>query len=124
MAYDKITNAELEVLKTIWQSDSSSSVAQIRSQLADSFGWKATTVKTLLYNLRDKGAVVEVGRGVYRAVVNENDVTRHASKELITKLFNGSAKKLVAALIDDGEISENDVNELRALLNKRGDSND
>ena len=70
--------------------------------------------------MRDKGAVTEVTRSVYRPIVKEDEVTRYASKELIARMFNGSAKKLVAALIDDGEISESDAMELRTLLNIRG----
>lgn len=112
MAYEKVTNAELEILKILWQADAPRPVAEIRAALEKEFGWKATTVKTLLYNLRDKGAVEEVQRGVYRPVMREADVTR----ELMKKLFDGSARKLVASLLDNGELSENDISELREIL--------
>ena len=87
--------------------------------LAEKVGWKATTVKTLLYSLRDKGAVEEVQRGVYRSVARETDI----AQGLIRKLFDGSAKKLVASLIDNGELSESDILELRAML-ARGENSD
>ena len=119
MASEKITNAELEIMRVVWKSDVPRSVADIRIALAETLGWKATTVKTLLYNLRDKGAVEEVKRGVYRAVIRESDVTR----DFITRVFDGSAKKLVASLIDDNELSEDDISELRKML-ARGSDND
>lgn len=68
MASVIVTNAEMEVLKILWESDAERPLADIREALAETQGWKATTAKTLLYNLRDKGAVEEVRRGVYRAV--------------------------------------------------------
>jgi len=103
----------LEILKILWHADTPRSVAEIRTVLAEKVGWKATTVKTHLYNLRDKGAVEEVQRGVYRSVACESDITQ----ELIRKLFDGNAKKLVASLIDNGNLSESDISELRAMLN-------
>ena len=112
MASEKVTNAELEVLKILWKSDTARSVAEIRTELEEQLGWKATTVKTLLYNLRDKGAVEEVARGVYRPVVHEADIT----KDLIRRLFDGSARKLVSALLDNGDLSESDIAELRGML--------
>lgn len=119
MAHEKVTNAELEILKILWQADAPSTVAEIREALAETLGWKATTVKTLLYNLRDKGAVEEVQRGVYRPIMREADVTH----DLVRRLFDGSARKLVASLLDNGELSENDITELRAML-ERGGHND
>ena len=112
MASEKITNAELEIMRVLWKSEAPRSVAEIRTALAETFGWKATTVKTLLYNLRDKGAVEEVKRGVYRAVMRESVVAR----DFISKVFDGSAKKLVASLLDDNELSDDDISELRAML--------
>ena len=108
----RITDAELEVMKVLWEVDSPRTVAEIRSALFETIGWKATTVKTLLYNLRDKGAVSEVKRGVYRPAVRESDV----AWEFIRKLFGGSANKLIASLIDSDGMSESEISELRSML--------
>lgn len=112
MASEKVTNAELEILKILWKTDAARPLSEIRKELEAAYGWKATTVKTLLYNLRDKGAVEEVRRGVFRPVVRESDIT----KDLMHKLFDGSAMKLVASLLDSGDLSEADIEELRRML--------
>jgi len=114
--FEKVTNAEFEVLRTLWETDAPRSVAEIRAELAEKVGWKATTVKTLLYSLRDKGVIEEVQRGIYRPVARESDIM----KEIIRKLYNGSAKKLVASLLSNGELSERDVAELRLMLTGGG----
>ena len=112
MAGWKVTNAELEILRVLWRTGTPCPLADIRKALEEEMGWKATTVKTLLYSLRDKGAVVEVQRGVYRAVAAESDI----ALDLIRKIFDGSAKRLVASLIDNDELTESDVAELREML--------
>ncbi|MCL2704021.1 MAG: BlaI/MecI/CopY family transcriptional regulator [Defluviitaleaceae bacterium] len=104
------------MLRTLWETDAPRSVAEIRAELAEKVGWKATTVKTLLYSLRDKGVIEEVQRGIYRPVARESDIM----KEIIRKLYNGSAKKLVASLLSNGELSERDVAELRLMLTGGG----
>lgn len=109
----------MEILKILWQADTPCPVAEIRTKLAESVGWKASTVKTLLYNLRDKGAVEEVQRGVYRPIARKTDILQG----LIRKLFDGSAKMLVASLLDNDELSESDISELRTMLAK-GKSDD
>lgn len=114
MAQWKVTNAELDVLRVLWQKNEPRTLADIRQVLAEEMGWKATTVKTLLYNLRDKGAVEETQRGVYRPVAKESDIT----SDLVNKLFGGSTMKLVASLIESDELSESDISELRAMLNR------
>ena len=119
----KVTNSEMELLRIMWETEAPSSVTDIRARLLQSQGWKATTVKTLLYNLRDKGAVQEVQRGVYRPVLKQSDVIKTSSREFIHRMFNGSAKQLVAALISNGELADEDIAELRLLLNK-GENND
>nr|AGS52673.1 transcriptional regulator blaI family [uncultured bacterium contig00045] len=127
MGFESVTNAETEVLKALWQAGEPQSLAELRRALAETRGWKATTVKTLLYKLRDKGAVEEVGRGVYRAVASETNVAMEASREFIRKQFGGSAKKLVASLIDGGELAAADISELRAMLSveqERGSGDD
>jgi len=123
MAYENVTNTEMEILKILWRSDAPCSVADIRTVLAELRGWKATTVKTLLYSLRDKGMVEEVRRGVYRAATDEAGINMAASREFIRKQFGGSAKRLVASLLDSGELAEDEISELRAML-ERGWGND
>jgi BlaI family penicillinase repressor len=117
MANDNITDAELEILRLLWRAGAPQSLTELRAALLASRGWEASTVKTLLYRLRGKGAVAEMGRGMYRAVAREDEVAQSAAREVIRKLYGGSAKNLVAALLGGGEFTDAELAELRALLN-------
>lgn len=115
---EKIQDSELEVMRALWAAGGAAPLNEIRSGLAQKRGWEDSTVKTLLRRLCQKGAVEQEGRGRYRAVVTEADYRRQTARKCVSKAFAGSAKALVAALLDDGQLSPEDVSELRALLDE------
>ena len=84
--------------------------------LSERKGWKAPTVKTLVRNLRIKDAVRLTTRGHYAAVVTEQTFNTQSTHSFIGKVFEGSAKKLVASLISDGQLTQKDLAELAAQL--------
>ncbi len=128
----KIADSELEILKLLWRENRRMTMPEIRKELEQTTGWQAPTIKTLLYRLCDKGAVnVEkrnalVKRDVYCyfAAISEKDYNSYAANSLINKLFDGSAKNLVASLIDGNKLNDNDINELRAMFKVEGGNDD
>ena len=113
---EKIQDAELEVMQVLWSSSQPVPLAEIRRTLADKCGWEDSTVKTLLRRLCEKGAVELERRGMYRAVITQAEYSRWSARRLIGKVFEGSAKKLVASLLSDGQLTEADIAELSAML--------
>ncbi|WP_297211591.1 BlaI/MecI/CopY family transcriptional regulator [uncultured Flavonifractor sp.] len=113
---EKIQDAELEVMQVLWSSSQPLPLIEIRQALSAKCGWEDSTVKTLLRRLCEKGAVALERRGVYRAVITRRDYSRWSARRLIGRVFDGSAKQLVAALVSDGQLSEADLAELSALL--------
>ncbi|MGN8896195.1 BlaI/MecI/CopY family transcriptional regulator [Flavonifractor sp. HCP28S3_F3] len=113
---EKIQDAELEVMQVLWNSPQPVPLIEIRRTLADKCGWEDSTVKTLLRRLCEKGAVELERRGMYRAVITQAEYSRWSARRLIGKVFEGSAKKLVASLLSDGQLTEADIAELSAML--------
>ena len=118
----KISDSELEVMRVLWDADSALPVAEIRRILQARRGWESTTIKTLVQRLVNKGAVLKEKRGnyFYSTLVTEKAYNEWATDDLINKLYRGSAKSLVAALVQSDELSEADIEELRALLKGDG----
>ena len=112
---EKITEAELEVMEVLWNAGEPVALGQIREALAERNG---ETVKTLLRRLCAKGAVKLERRGMYRAVITQAEYGRWSAKRFVSKVFEGSAKKLVAALVSDGQLSQADIDELSALFHQ------
>ena len=114
-AEEKITDAELTVMQVLWQAGEPLTMAQIRAALP---GHNGDTTKTLLRRLCRKGAVEQEKREVYyfRPLVSREAFGGYRTKRLIDKLYAGSAKAMVAALVEREQLSAGDVDELRAMF--------
>ena len=114
----KISDSELEVMRVLWQAGDALSVTEIRETLQRSRGWEATTVKTLISRLVTKGVLKQEKRGVfyYSPLVSEAEYNDWATHDLITRVYHGSARDLVAALVRSDGLTQSDIDELRDLF--------
>lgn len=120
-----ITNAELEIMRLLWREQRAMTLAQIREELLQTTKWNHSTIKTLVFRLRDKGIIRPLdkyGAAQFVPLVTESEYIRSEMPTFLDRVFEGNAKKLVAALVDNGELSEKDVDELKAYFKiKDGD---
>lgn len=116
---DKISDSELEVMKVLWRAGDALPVTVIREELQKSRGWEATTVKTLVNRLVSKGVILQEKRKVfyYSPLISEAEYNSWATGDLIQRLYNGSARDLVAALVQSNGLTPDDVEELRLMFN-------
>lgn len=114
-AEEKITDAELEVMQVLWASEEALTLSQIKSALKERNG---ETVKTLLRRLCQKEAVEKTKREVfyYRPLVGQGEFGLYRTQRLIDRLYAGSAKAMVAALVESDRLRAEDVDELKELL--------
>ena len=115
---DKISDSELEVMKVLWRAEDALPVNVIRETLQKDRGWEPTTVKTLIGRLAAKGAIRQEKRNVfyYSPLISEEEYNAWATDNLIRKLYNGSARDLVAALVQSDGLSRDDIEELRNMF--------
>lgn len=113
-----IQDAELAVLQVLWEAGEPLPLAAILETLHARRGWADSTVKTLLRRLQEKGAVALEKRGVYAAAIAREDYRGAANHSFLQKLYQGSAKSLVASLVQEGKLTRQDIDELTALFRK------
>ena len=115
---DKISDSELEVMKVLWQAGDALPVTGIRETLQRTKGWEATPVKTLVSRLVSKGVIRQEKRNVfyYSPLISEREYNGWATRHLIERLYNGSARELVAALVHSDGLSQADLEELREMF--------
>ncbi len=116
------TDLELEILKIVWKS-APQTVRQIRTRLAES-GRKCahTSVITILNIMVDKGYLEKKKDGksyLFWPIVAEESVSQQMLGDMVTRVFDGSAKRLVLNLIDGESIEEAELLELRKLINQK-----
>ena len=114
---EKISESELEVMHVLWDAGAPLPVADIRRELQARRGWESTTIKTLVQRLVTKGAIAQEKREIYyyTPLVTE-EYNDWATERLVRKLYRGSAKNLVAALVRADELTKEDIDELRSML--------
>lgn len=114
----KISSSELEVLEVLWRSEEPMPIAAIRAALEETHSWDASTVKTLLRRLREKGAVDCEKRDVfyYWPLLGRKDYQRWSTQSFLQRVYRGSARDLVAGLVECCPLSSEDLSELRGIL--------
>jgi BlaI family transcriptional regulator, penicillinase repressor len=118
----KLTRFELEVMSALWELGTASSVREIQEQLPEKKRPAYTTVQTIVYRLEEKGAVRRVKKignaHIFEAAITRNSAHRRLINELLD-LFGGSARPLMAHLVETGKLSLEDVREVESDLMKQ-----
>jgi BlaI family penicillinase repressor len=114
----KISGSELEVMKILWRAEDALPVTEIREKLQKTKGWEPATIKTLISRLVSKGVVRQEKRKVfyYSPAVSEKEYSTWATDDLIERIYNGSARQLVAALVHSDGLTQTDLDELRQMF--------
>lgn len=112
---DKISHAELEVMRLLWKSDKPMTSTQIRLKLKELKGWEKSTVLTLIKRLVEKGAISCNKEDVfyYSPIVTEQEYIDYHTESLVNKLYNGSLKNYVLSLCNRSKLTKDDIQELK-----------
>ena len=118
------TDGELEILKVLWEIEPAG-LGPIHAALQGQRPVASTTVATMLNLMRDKGLVRRDGPP--RAYAWSSLVSRRAAAsglvgQLLDHVFDGSARRLVAHMIQDGGLDDRERAELIELLRGRSDA--
>ena len=121
---EKISEAELEVMKILWREARPVPFGDIRTELNLKMGWEKSTIATLLRRLQDKGAVTGQERRVryYTPNITSEEYIQAEEQNMIDKLYGGSAKNLVAALCSRGKLTESDIDDLKEYFQIGGEN--
>jgi predicted transcriptional regulator len=114
-----LTPRESQIMAVLWKRGEARA-DEIRRELADEP--HDSTVRTLLRVLESKGYVKHVKRGkafVYRAAVHQAKAQRQAILRLVKQFFGGSPEALVLRLLEDEQLTPEQLEELRQQENKR-----
>lgn len=122
---DLLGERELDVMTLLWQ-HSSGTVAEVQELLGTPLAY--TTVLTILRNLEAKGFVrrEEEGRAHrYFPRVKQRAAQRRALRRLVDTLFLGSPEALLAQLVDDNDLTPDNLRRIAKRLDHRqGDGGD
>lgn len=113
------TDRELDIMAVLWECGPST-VAAVREKIRDDLAY--TTVLTILRTLEDKGHVGHESEGRayrYHAKVARGEARVSAVDRITRKLFAGSTETLLTHLVSDQDLSDEQLERIRELLDAR-----
>lgn len=115
----KLYDSEWKLMEILWEKEPVSA-RELTVLAAERIGWNKNTTYTIVKKLVKKGVVRREEPGFYcTSLVKKEEVQRSETRSLIDRLFRGSRKAFFAALLEDEEISEEELAQLKDMIEKR-----
>jgi len=114
------TDAELAILQALWR-EGPTSLGKIHAALAEKRPVAKTTIATMLKIMLEKGLVhrADGERGyVWSAAVTHKEAASGMVGKLVDHVFEGSAMRMVAHMVEGGRLSEEELEEIWRLRKK------
>ncbi|EML6498774.1 BlaI/MecI/CopY family transcriptional regulator [Clostridioides difficile] len=121
MKISKLPEAELKVMRYIWESDKILTSREITEAMEQKYEWKDTTTFTVLKRLQRREFLETEKidkRTHYNVLVKEKQYQRFETIEFIKNIHKNSIKSLISALHkDDENVDEKKLDELEEYFN-------
>jgi len=117
-----LTDVELELMTILWKLGGGS-VSEVIDQLPKDRDLAYTSVSTILRILEQKGVLTaqKEGRGhTYIPAIQKTDYEAKAVKDVVERVFDGTPLALVKQLLNNVKINEQELKELKDLINNVG----
>jgi predicted transcriptional regulator len=123
-ASKNLTDVELRVMKVLW-AGGESAVEDIQAGL-ESAGHPLAqpSIRTMLNILGKKKMVKRRQQGrrfLYQAAIKRETAAGDFVEDMVDRVFEGSASNLVAALLEKGDLSQDERQRMRKLLDELDD---
>jgi len=118
----KISQSEWLVMQALW-SRGPLTANEVVEELSGKTKWKPKTVKTLINRLLKKKAVKfqkESRKYRYYAAVSKAKCVGTESRSFVQRVYGGATRPMLAAFIEDAELSAEDITELKKILEQKG----
>ena len=117
----RLPDAEFYVMKVIWNLVPPITTNKITNKLADNT-WKPQTLLTVLKRLSEKGFLNIIKDGKehqYEVLIKEDEYLEIETGSFLKRYAGNSIGALVKTLYSEGDLTEDDINELRDILEQK-----
>ncbi|MCR9214237.1 MAG: BlaI/MecI/CopY family transcriptional regulator [Proteobacteria bacterium] len=121
-----LTEVELEFMNAVW-AIGKGTVREVMNNLSPPRELAYTSASTIMRILEQKKFLVSIKTEksfVYSPTISKADYQSKTLQHLSAKLFNNTPSSLVARLVDDENLSDDALQEIKELLDKRLGTND
>lgn len=115
MKFQRLTEAEEGLGRLIWDNEPIKS-SDLVNLCEREFGWKKSTTYTMLKRIEEKN-LFKNENSLVVSCISYDDYKAESGKSFIKEHFAGSLPKFFAAFTRRSKLSEEDIEELRELIN-------
>jgi predicted transcriptional regulator len=122
----QLTQLELEIMKVLWETGPAT-VQQVQDHLELEPPLAYTTIQTMLNVLHRKGRVKRSLKDRayrYRAAVSRDQIVSSTMKDIIDRMFGGSAESLVMSLVQTRHLTPEKLERLKRRLEEQTEEDD
>ncbi|MBQ7874527.1 MAG: BlaI/MecI/CopY family transcriptional regulator [Oscillospiraceae bacterium] len=119
----KLGDGEFEVMQAIWDAGEPVTASDILEKVQEKRTWGLSTLMTVLARLIEKGYLScdkSTRSNIYSAVVQEKDYKKREGRSFLEKMYGNSISGFVSCLYDGGEVSDDELEELKRFIEKAG----
>lgn len=116
-----LSDGEWKLMRHIWD-HAPRTITELTAVLREETGWSKNTVITMLSRLEAKGAVRhEEGKAKrYFPALRREDAAQAETENFLSKVYGGSLGLMMSAMVESRKLTEEDIAELSAILDKAG----
>lgn len=113
-----VSNSEWDLMRVVWSLDQATS-AQIIAGIQTQRSWSASTIKTMLKRLVDKGWLTFTKQGRrfnYQATIDEHTAMSQRVADCFAQICDMHKGEILYQAIDNAALSQSDIEKLQTLL--------
>ncbi len=117
----RLGRLELQIMNVVWDRGKAT-VHDVKNALSRRKP-AYSTILTMMRKLEVKGYLEHQVDGrtyVYRPLISQQAVRQGVLGDLVERLFEGSTSLLLTSLVEQNRISENELRQIRKLIEERG----
>lgn len=117
----KISDAEWKIMNILWE-DQPKTMTQLTKELLVSTGWSKHTVMTYLKRMEEKNLIRHTQgqkAKLYYADLEKEEAILQEKNHFLDKVFKGNVGLLISTMLEDNELSEEEIQELMEILQKK-----
>ncbi len=113
----RLSDQQFRVMEVLWRKTEAS--AKMVQQEMDGPPLAHTTIATILTRLEKKAVLTSRTQGrerMFKPLVSERDARRSMISSLVSTLFNGDDRKLLAHLVKENDFDEAELEQIKTLI--------
>lgn len=123
MNYTKLSEAELDIMKCIWDHPGDMSISELTASIGERYGkyYKRSSIGTFVTHMAEKGFISSYRQGHYayvRPEVTKHEFSIQRAIDETNEWFHGNVTEYVKAMNEGNALTKEEISDLKALLSQ------